>query len=304
MAAPRLWWLGARPRTLPAAVSPVIVGLGSAVFTENGRWTSASTLVLGLCLVVAMALQVGVNYANDYSDGVRGTDDERVGPVRLVGQGLVPAHQVRRAAFICFGVAAASGLTLVLVTGLWWLLIVGVAAIAAAWYYTGGRHPYGYAGLGEAAVFVFFGLVAVMGTAVALAGSVTWLSFVVAVPVGLLASAILVANNLRDITTDIAAGKRTLATRLGDERTRHLFVAMVWIPFVIAALLGVAGLVSATSPWGAFLALIAAPLAASPARAVRNGAGGPALIPVLGGTARLELGFSVLLGVGLVLSAL
>jgi 1,4-dihydroxy-2-naphthoate polyprenyltransferase len=304
MAAPRLWWLGARPRTLPAAVSPVIVGLGSAVFSSDGDWNTTNSWVLTLCVTVALALQVGVNYANDYSDGVRGTDEARVGPVRLVGQGLVAAHQVRRAAFIAFAVAAASGLTLVVITGLWWLLVVGAAAIAAGWYYTGGSKPYGYAGLGEVAVFVFFGLVAVMGTALALTGAITWLSAVVAVPVGLLASAILVANNLRDIDTDTVAGKRTLATRLGDPRTRDLFVVMVWAPFLIAAVLGVVGIFAAASPAGAMLALLAAPLAAGPARAVRNGATGEDLIPVLGGTARIELGYSVLLAVGLILSVL
>jgi 1,4-dihydroxy-2-naphthoate polyprenyltransferase len=304
MAAPRLWWLGARPRTLPAAVSPVIVGLGSAVFSSDGDWNTTNSWVLTLCVTVALALQVGVNYANDYSDGVRGTDEARVGPVRLVGQGLVAAHQVRRAAFIAFAVAAASGLTLVVITGLWWLLVVGAAAIAAGWYYTGGSKPYGYAGLGEVVVFVFFGLVAVMGTALALTGAITWLSAVVAVPVGLLASAILVANNLRDIDTDTVAGKRTLATRLGDPRTRDLFVVMVWAPFLIAAVLGVVGIFAAASPAGAMLALLAAPLAAGPARAVRNGATGEDLIPVLGGTARLELGYSVLLAVGLILSVL
>jgi len=299
----RLWWLGARPRTLPAAISPALVGAGAAAVTMDRDWRWLDVVIIALCILVALALQVGVNYANDYSDGVRGTDSQRVGPVRLVGQGLMPAHRVRRAAFVAFAVAAVSGLALLTITDLWWLLFVGIAAIAAAWYYTGGRKPYGYAGLGEAAVFVFFGLVAVMGTAVLITGSLSVLSFVVAVPVGLLASAILVANNLRDIGTDLDAGKRTLATRLGDHRTRVLYVAMVWLSFIIIAVLALAALIVPGVPWGAALALIAIPLAAAPARAVRNGATGTALIPILGQTARLELVFSGLLALGLLISS-
>lgn len=300
----RLWWHGARPRTLPAAVSPVIVGTGAAAVTSTRPWGWQEYLMIALCALVALALQVGVNYANDYSDGVRGTDAERVGPVRLVGQGLAPAHQVRRAAFITFGVAAVAGLVLVLLTGQWWLLLVGAAAIAAAWYYTGGSRPYGYAGWGEVSVFVFFGLVAVMGTATVLSGGVSLLSFVVAVPVGLLASALLVVNNLRDIPTDEASGKRTLATRLGDHATRTMYVGMVWLPFVIVILLAASAIVLPNAPAWSLLALVATPLAAVPARAVRNGASGPALVRVLGETARLELAFSALLGLGLVISAL
>lgn len=300
----RLWWHGARPRTLPAAVSPVIVGTGAAAVTSSEPWGWQEYLMIGLCALVALALQVGVNYANDYSDGVRGTDAERVGPVRLVGQGLVPAHLVRRAAFITFGVAAVAGLILVVLSGQWWLLLVGAAAIAAAWYYTGGSRPYGYAGWGEVSVFVFFGLVAVMGTAAVLSSRVSLLSFVVAVPVGLLASALLVVNNLRDIPTDEASGKRTLATRLGDHSTRTLYVGMIWLPFVIVVLLAASATVLPDAPAWSLLALVATPLAAVPARAVRNGAKGPTLVKVLGETARLELAFSALLGLGLVLSAL
>ena len=300
----QLWWHGARPKTLPAAVSPVIVGTGAAAVTSTEPWGWQQYLMIGLCALVALALQIGVNYANDYSDGVRGTDSERVGPVRLVGQGLVPAHRVRRAAFITFGVAAVAGLVLVILSGQWWLLLVGAAAIAAAWYYTGGSRPYGYAGWGEVSVFVFFGLVAVMGTAAVLSGGVSLLSFVVAVPIGLLASALLVVNNLRDIPTDEASGKRTLATRLGDHHTRTLYVGMVWLPFVIVVLLAASAAVLPNVPAWSLLALAATPWAAVPARAVRNGAQGPALVKVLGETARLELAFSVLLGLGLVISAL
>lgn len=300
----RLWWHGARPRTLPAAVSPVLVGTGAAAVTSVQPWGWQEFLMIALCALVALALQVGVNYANDYSDGIRGTDAERVGPVRLVGQGLMPAHRVRRAAFLTFGVAAVAGLILVVMSGQWWLLLVGAAAIAAAWYYTGGTNPYGYAGWGEVSVFVFFGLVAVMGTAVVLSGRVSLLSFVVAVPVGLLASALLVVNNLRDVPTDTASGKRTLATRLGDPATRNLYVGMIWLPFVIIVLLAASATVLPDVPAWSLLALIATPLAATPARAVRNGAQGPALVTVLGETARLELVFSALLGLGLVISAL
>ena len=303
MTSANTWWLGARPRTLPAAISPVLVGAGAAAVTARESWGVATVVSLVLCAVVALALQVGVNYANDYSDGIRGTDAQRVGPVRLVGQGLAPAHQVRRAAFVCFGIAGVAGLTAVILSGQWWLIPVGLLAIAAAWYYTGGSRPYGYAGLGELAVFVFFGLVAVMGTAAVLSGSISLLSFVVAVPIGLLASANLVANNLRDIPTDTAAGKHTLATKLGDGHTRLLYVAMVWVPFVIVLLLAASAAVLPGAPAGALMALAAAPWAASPARQVRNGAGGAALVPVLGATAKLELAFSVLLTVGLVVSA-
>lgn len=303
MTSVRNWWSGARPRTLPASLAPVAVGAGAATFTAVTPYHFVDLLIVALCAVVALALQVGVNYANDYSDGIRGTDVERVGPIRLVGQGLAPASAVKRAAFLAFGAAALAGLALVFVTGLYWLLIVGAAAIAAAWFYTGGPRPYGYAGLGEVFVFIFFGLVAVMGTAACLDGSVSLLSFAVAVPIGLLACALLVANNLRDIPTDAASGKHTLAVRLGDERTRRLFVALLWVPFIVVLAVSAAGLVSDSWPVLSILALVSIPLAAAPARAVRNGASGPALITVLGETARLELVFSLLLAVGMTLSA-
>ncbi|MDQ1245752.1 MAG: 1,4-dihydroxy-2-naphthoate octaprenyltransferase [Actinomycetota bacterium] len=302
MTSARLWWQGARPRTLPASLAPVAVGAGSAAFTNNDGYHPLDLLITALCAVVALALQVGVNYANDYSDGIRGTDSERLGPIRLVGQGLAPPTHVRGAAFAAFGVAALAGLTLVVITGLWWLLAVGAAAIAAAWFYTGGPRPYGYAGLGEVFVFVFFGLVAVAGTAACLTGGVTLLSLVLAVPVGLLAVALLVANNLRDVHTDRAAGKNTLAARLGEARTRTLFVALIWLPFVIVALVSVAGLLSDAWPALGVLALVAVPLAAAPARQVRGGASGTDLIVVLGETARLELVFSILLAIGVSLS--
>jgi 1,4-dihydroxy-2-naphthoate polyprenyltransferase len=283
------WISGARPRTLPAAVSPVVAGTGAAA--ELG---SADAVRAVLALVVALALQVAVNYANDYSDGVRGTDDERVGPFRLTGSGAAPPGQVRAAAFAAFGVAALSGLVLVALSGAWWLLLVGAACVAAAWFYTGGPRPYGYAGLGEVFVFVFFGLVAVLGTTYTQAGRVSAGALGAAVAIGSLACAILVANNLRDIPTDAAAGKRTLAVRLGDAGTRRLYVALDGAAFVLAAAVAV------RHPW-ALLALAAVPLAVRPVRAVLGGAKGLELLPVLRDTGRLELAFAVLLGVGLAL---
>ncbi len=235
-----------------------------------------------------------VNYANDYSDGVRGTDDERVGPFRLTGSGAAPPGQVRAAAFAAFGVAALAGLVLVALSGAWWLLLVGAACVAAAWFYTGGPRPYGYAGLGEVFVFVFFGLVAVLGTTYTQAGRVSTAALAAAAAIGCLACAILVANNLRDIPTDAAAGKRTLAVRLGDPGTRRLYVALAAAPFVLAVAVAV------RHPW-ALLALLAVPLAVPPARAVLGGAKGLHLLPVLRDTGRLELAFAVLLGVGLAL---
>ena len=281
------WIEGARPRTLPAAVSPIIVGTGAAYQSGHVVWAYAV-----LALVVALALQVGVNYANDYSDGVRGTDEVRVGPVRLVGQRLAQPTDVKRAALASFVVAAVVGLTLVAVSGLWIMIPIGGAAILAAWYYTGGTRPYGYLGLGEVFVFVFFGLVATVGTMATMTRP-TAAGWWGAVGVGALASAILVANNLRDIPTDREHGKRTLAVRMGERGTRSFYVTLVSLAFVAA------GLVAWTStPW-ALIALAALPLAIAPLRAVVSGATGPGLIPALAGTGRLELGWSLLLAVGL-----
>ena len=297
MASLQQWIDGARPRTLPAALAPVAVGTGAAAFADSLLWTRA-----GLALVVALALQVGVNYANDYSDGVRGTDDARVGPVRLVGQGLATAPAVKRAALLSFAVAAAAGLLLVLLTQAWWLLLVGAAAIAAAWFYTGGSRPYGYAGLGEVFVFVFFGVVAVTGTAYVQVGAITATALVASVGVGALSCAILVANNLRDIPGDAVVGKHTLAVRLGDVRTRVLYQGLVAAAFVVALGLGVAGLVSGSWPRGALVALPAAALAIAPVQRVRSGASGRTLVPVLVATGRLLLVYGVLLAVGVALS--
>ena len=283
------WLEGARPRTLPAAVAPVLVGTGAAAAADG-----SSLLRAVLALVVALALQVGVNYANDYSDGVRGTDEHRVGPLRLVGSGVATPAAVRGAALACFGIAAATGFVLSAMAS-WWLLVVGAVSIAAAWAYTGTSKPYGYRGLGEVSVFVFFGLVAVLGTTYVQAERLTWPSLAGAVGCGALACAILVTNNLRDIPTDVDAGKRTLAVVLGDRRTRTLYPSLVVAAFASAVAAAVA------AP-GALLALLAVPLAQAPVAAVRSGVVGRALVPVLQGTGKLQLAYGVLLGSGLAVS--
>jgi len=280
------WVLGARPRTLPAAVAPVLVGTAVARSQGHVVWWRALA-----ALVVALAVQVGTNYANDYSDGVRGTDDGRVGHVRLVATGLAAPGQVKRAALVAFAVAALAGTALAAATTPW-LLAVGAACLAAGWLYTGGPRPYGYSGLGEVFVFVFFGLVAVAGSAYVHVEKVTRLALGAAIPVGLLATALLVVNNLRDIPTDTGAGKRTLAVRLGDAGTRVLYTGCVVLPFAALALLAL------ERPW-VLVALAALPLAAGPLRAVMAGAAGRALIPVLQQTGRLQLAFAVLLAAGL-----
>jgi len=281
------WVAGARPRTLPAAVSPVLAGTGVAVYDDAAVWWKAL-----LALVVALALQVGVNYANDYSDGVRGTDADRVGPMRLVGSGTASPGAVKRAAFLAFGVAAVAGLVLAATTA-WWLVLVGLLCVLAAWFYTGGSKPYGYLGLGEVMVFCFFGLVAVIGTAYV--QSETWQlpALYAAIGIGALACAILVANNLRDIPTDRASGKLTLAVRLGDSRTRALYVLLM-----LAALVALVG-VALTTTWWALLALVYVVPGARAARVVTSGAGGLGLIPVLQMTGVSELLYGLGLLVGL-----
>jgi 1,4-dihydroxy-2-naphthoate octaprenyltransferase len=281
------WINGARPRTLPAAIVPVALGAGSAVGAGSITWWRVA-----VALVVSLALQVGVNYANDYSDGVRGTDDVRVGPVRLVASGLATPGEVKRAALIAFGVAAVAGLALAATTS-WWLVAVGVASVAAAWGYTGGPKPYGYLGLGEVFVFTFFGLVATVGTTYVAVEDITGLSIVMGCAAGSVACALLAVNNLRDIPTDTAAGKRTLAVRLGDARARWLYAALIAATFALVVAGGLAW-----RPW-ALTGLIALPAAVPPLRMVRDGASGSGLIAVLGATGRLQLAFGLLTTIGL-----
>ena len=282
------WIEGARPRTLPAAVAPVLAGTGAAALEDGVVWWKAL-----LAVGVSLALQVGVNYANDYSDGIRGTDDDRVGPLRLVGSGLASPRAVKLTAFAFLGIGAVFGLVLAATTT-WWLLLVGAAAIAAAWTYTGGSSPYGYRALGEVSVFVFFGLVAVVGTTYVQLERITWPSVVAAVGVGALACAILVANNLRDIPTDSVSGKRTLAVVLGDARSRRFYVGLGVI--AVAAVVGCAF----ATPW-ALLGLLGMPLVVRASRTVVSGASGPALIPVLRDTGLAELALAAGLALGLAL---
>ncbi len=291
----RLWVAGARPRTLPAAVVPVLVGTACAVGEVRGGlvlWRAVAAMV------VALALQVATNYANDYSDGIRGTDDDehRVGPTRLVGQRLARPGAVKRAALAGFGVAGLAGLALAAAVG-WQLLVVGGLAMAAGWFYTGGSRPYGYAGFGELFVFVFFGVVATAGSTYVQTERLTGLSLAASIPVGMLATALLVVNNLRDIPGDSRVGKRTLAVRLGDARTRALYTVLVVLPFV--AIPFVCGL--GERPIGA-IALLALLLAQRPVLQVLQGARGPMLVPVLVRTGQVQLAFGVLLALGIALS--
>jgi 1,4-dihydroxy-2-naphthoate polyprenyltransferase len=282
----REWLAGTRPRTLPAAVVPVLIGSGVAAGYDEFSWWRAV-----LALVVSLALQVGVNFANDYSDGVRGSDESRVGPVRLVASGLAPPGQVRAAAFGFFALAGAAGLALAAVTS-WWLVAVGAACVAAAWFYTGGPRPYGYMGLGEVFVFAFFGVVAVTGTAYVQMTAFSWLALAASVPAGLLACALLMVNNLRDIGTDTVAGKRTLAVLLGDARSRLAYTVTLLLPFCFAALLAFYRPLT-------LITVLALPLARIPVRSVRRGASGPALIRALGQTGRLQLAFGIAFTIGL-----
>ena len=276
------WILGARPRTLSAAIAPVVVA--SALAGSDFNWFRAA-----LALKVAVWLQIGVNYANDYSDGVKGTDENRIGPTRLVASGLASARAVKNAAFISFGIASIAGLWLSLLTSPL-LILIGILAIAAAWGYTGGKNPYGYSGLGEVSVFTFFGLVATMGTYYVQTESLTVLSFIVAIPMGAFACAILEVNNIRDRAQDELVGKRTLAVRLGDRKARFLFVSLL----VLAHMAAVATLIPT-----AMLTLLVAPMSFSISKLVLSGASGKELIPALGRTGKLQLIFAILFALAL-----
>jgi 1,4-dihydroxy-2-naphthoate octaprenyltransferase len=284
------WIAGARPRTLPNAIAPVIAGTGGAAWLHSAVWWKAL-----LALAVALALIIGVNFANDYSDGIRGTDDNRAGPLRLVGSRLAAPRSVLTVALASLAVGATAGLGLAL-TSAPWLIAVGALCIAGAWLYTGGSKPYGYAGFGEVAVFLFFGLVAVLGTQFTQALRVDWVGLVLAVTTGALSSAVLVANNLRDIPTDAESGKITLAVRLGDKGTRIFYQLLL----AVAAALTLA--LTAATPWCA-LGLLATPLAVRAAKPVRTGQSGPALIPVLRDTGLTMLVWSIAVAAALAWAA-
>ncbi|MCW2822736.1 MAG: menA [Marmoricola sp.] len=293
MATPAQWIAGARPRTLPAAVSPVLAGTAIALWAGEAVWWKAL-----LALLVSLLLQVGVNYANDYSDGIRGTDDARVGPVRLVGSGVASGRAVKTVAFTALGAAGLVGLVLAATTA-WWLVGVGLLCILAAWFYTGGRHPYGYMGLGEVMVFVFFGLVAVIGTTYVQTETFELPALYAAIGIGAFACAILVANNLRDIPTDTVSGKRTLAVALGEERTRHFYGLL--IDLAVVALVGVA----LTTTWWVLLALAAGPASIrAVSKVLGDKATGPGLIPVLQLTGVAELLYAAGILAGIAVSLL
>ena len=283
------WIEGARPRTWPNAFAPVLVGSAAAALAGGFVWWQAL-----LALVVAWSFIVGVNYANDYSDGIRGTDDDRVGPFRLTASRLVPAKAVKHAAFACFGVAAVAGLALIALSGAWWAVFVGVAAILAAWYYTGGTKPYGYLGLGEVFVFVFFGLVAVLGTTYTQAGTVDALAWAGAVSCGLISTALLMANNIRDIPTDRQVGKMTLAARIGDGPARASFVAMLAVAVVLPLLF------TGAHPW-LWLVLLAGVVAVPACRTVLRATERAQLIPVLKATGIVGVVYAVTFALGVVL---
>ncbi|GAA3003441.1 1,4-dihydroxy-2-naphthoate polyprenyltransferase [Actinokineospora diospyrosa] len=284
------WIEGARVRTLPNSVAPVLVGSGAAAAVG-----AFSLVRAALALLVSLALQVGVNYANDYSDGVRGTDSERVGPLRLVGSGVASPATVKAAAFACFALGAVAGLVLVSLSGHWWLLAVGAASIAGAWFYTGGEKPYGYSGWGEVAVFLFFGVIAVLGTEYVQADQVSWFGAAGAAAMGSFSAAVLVANNLRDVPTDRVAGKNTLAVRLGEPRTRVLYQVLVAIPFVLTV-------AAAFSTPIALVGLVAAAFVVPSARLVARGETGLKLIPVLKQTGLAMLTWAVVTAIGVGLS--
>ena len=289
----KIWINGARPRTLPAAIAPVLVGAACARANVSSATSSVDWLNIFYALLVSLSLQVAVNYANDYSDGVRGTDRQRVGPMRLVGSGSKSAKAVKLAAFIAFGVAALFGFVLALTTS-WWLLLVGVACFAAGWFYTGGSKPYGYYGFGELFVFIFFGVVATTGTTYVAIETVSSVSLIASIAVGCLACALLVVNNLRDIPGDTESGKKTLAVRIGDLRTRQFYYFLLFASAVAIVILSLNRLSSLLGLFGLISALPAI-------RKIQRGASGKDLIPVLGITGRTQMLTAILLSIGIVI---
>lgn len=286
-----LWIQGARPKTLPAAIAPVVVGAACAQLessTQN-NWLNAV-----FALVVSLALQVAVNYANDYSDGIRGTDKNRVGPLRLVGSGAKKPADVKKATFLAFGVAAVFGFVLAATTT-WWLLLVGVFCFLAGWFYTGGKHPYGYLGFGEVFVFIFFGVVATMGTTFVINEQLTLVSFLASVVVGCLACALLAVNNLRDIAGDQISNKKTLAVRIGESGARKFYISL----FIVA---GFAVILIALSYSAALIAMLGLAVAVQPIKRVYAGATGADLIDVLVMTGRVQILVAISLSVGLLIS--
>ena len=283
----KLWVEGARLRTLPLAISPIAIGAGAA--------SAAKSFDLGLTLLalaVALFLQIGVNFANDYSDGIRGTDENRVGPLRLTGSKSVRPQAVKFAAFLFFGLAVLAGLVIVLLTQQWWFVAVGVAAIFAAWFYTGGKSPYGYSGLGEIAVFIFFGLVATYGTAFIQIGAFDLNALMGSIAAGFFASAVLMVNNIRDIETDRHVGKRTLAVKVGKKWAKAIYFAMIWLPMLILA--PYPFIYPATIfAWAAVLLVIPATLIVATAKTPKE------LILALKLTSFASLGYAVLFGIGL-----
>ncbi|GAA4373166.1 1,4-dihydroxy-2-naphthoate polyprenyltransferase [Paeniglutamicibacter cryotolerans] len=293
MATTAQWVAGARLRTLPIAIAPVLIGTAAALDVST-EFHPARAL---LALAVALLLQIGVNYSNDYSDGIRGTDDVRVGPLRLTGSKLAKAEHVRNAAFACFGAAALAGVTLLWLSGTWWLLLVGVAAVFAAWGYTGGKKPYGYRGLGEVFVFLFFGPVATLGTTYTQVLQISWPALLGALGTGLIATALLMANNVRDIPTDKEVGKLTLAVRLGDARARASYPVMLGVAVLLPLLL------LPTRPW-ALLVLLCLPLCIAPCRTMLRNHEPAGLIPVLKATGIINLVYAALFAAALVIGAL
>lgn len=285
------WIEGARLRTLPLAVAPVIAGTAAAVELRDFRPLPAI-----LALLVAFFLQVGVNYANDYSDGIKGTDDARVGPMRLTGSGAAPARHVKIAAFACFGAAMLAGLILVLATLQWWFLVVGLSAVFAAWGYTGGKHPYGYIGLGDVFVFIYFGLVATMGTTFSQASRLSPTSVFASIALGLIACGLLMANNLRDVPTDLEAGKKTLAVRIGAPKARLAYAVEIILAFALMLF------TVPENPWN-LLVFLALPFAIPAIRTVLTAQDMRQLIPVLKHTGILSVLFALLLLVASILGA-